>query len=352
EILSKIAFEQEDKIIIDPMKRQGRIDVSIVNLPWKKALEVILKAHRLSFVEHEKFYEVSGELGQTETAKKEVTLSSREVRIEAIFFEGDRRALAEAGIDWSVLTSSSSLAGSFSVAGGTAVTSEIAEGSLSYSKILGGTDFSIDGMLRAFESENLGKILAQPEIVVLSGKTGRIQVGEDFSIKTRDFAGNIIDNFFSTGTILIVTPTVFEEEGLFFIHLNIQAERSSAQPDAVSTIIKKSQANTECILLNGESTALGGLFTRDFQTVRKGVPFLKDLPWWFLGLRYVFGYNLKDVTDKELLVVLRASLLTELKNRSTTTFRTFQETFEENHEKIKQKLENNWQKDQDNQKTK
>ncbi len=347
-VLSKVAFEKEGKTIIDPLKHQGRIDVEIVNLPWKKAFEIILKAHRLQYVEHEKFYEVTGEPQEVSADKKPVTVSSREIRIEAVFFEGDRHALSEAGVDWSFLRSGNTWNGGFSVNGANEVTSNIVEGNLSYTENSGGIEYDVSSVLKAFESENLGRILAQPQIVVLSGREGRIQVGQDFSIKTRDFAGNIIDNFFSTGTILTVTPVVFSESGVNFIHLSIHAERSSAAPDVVSTTINKSQADTQVLLLDGESTMLGGLYTRDFKTVRKGIPYLKDLPWWALGLRYLFGYNLQDTADKELIVVLRASLVPDLKNRAIQKLKNLDETFEQERNRSQGTYEEYWQT-QDNQ---
>lgn len=343
EILSKIAFDKAGKIIIDPAKRQGRIDVQIVNLPWKNAFEVILKAHRLSYKEHEHFFEVIGEAEQLQPDKASISLASREIRIKAVFFEGDRQALAEAGVDWSFLRSSAYASASFSVNGATGVSDEIVEGGAGYSKTVSGAEYSFEGMFRAFESQNLGRILAQPEIVVVSGREGRIQVGQDFSIKTRDFAGNIIDNFFSTGTILTVRPVVFSEGDIQFIHLQIEAERSSATPDVVSTTINKSEAKTEVILVDGECTSVGGLFSREYTTLRKGVPFLKDLPWWVLGLKYLFGQNLRSVSDKELMVVLKANLLPDLRARASAPKPdSSADTFERERKGYRSDFDKNW----------
>ena len=98
-VLSKIAERKEGKTIIDPMRRQGLIDVEIDNLPWKKALEVLLKANRLNYVEHEKFYEIVGKDKDKSKEEELPKLSSQEVRIEATFFERNKEALKEAGID-------------------------------------------------------------------------------------------------------------------------------------------------------------------------------------------------------------------------------------------------------------
>ncbi len=342
-VLSKVAFEKEGKIIIDPMKRQGRIEIQITNLPWKKALEIILIAHNLKYIEHEKFYEIAGDQEEVNLEKQTISLNSREIRIEAVFFEGDRRKLAEAGIDWTFLRSGSQFTGGVSMSGANVVTENMFQAQGSYSKSSGGIDYSITGMLKTFENENMGRILAQPQVVVLSGKEGRIQVGQDFSIKTLDFAGNVIDNFFSTGTILKVKPIVIQESDVNFIYLNIHAERSSAIPDAVSTTINKSQADTDVLLLDGESTVLGGLYSRDHKTVRKGIPFLKDLPWWALGLRYVFGFNQLDVQDKELLVVIRASLVPELKVRNAAPIPSMNDIYQQGENNNRQKFNENWE---------
>ena len=62
-------------------------------------------------------------------------------------------------------------------------------------------------MFRFFEREGLGEIISSPNIVVRDKKQGRIQVGSDFSIQTRDFAGNTIEKFYPTGTIIEVTAS-------------------------------------------------------------------------------------------------------------------------------------------------
>ena len=81
------------------------------------------------------------------------------------------------------------------------------------------------------------------------------------------------------------------EQGVPFIHMNVDVERSSVTPGAVSTIINKTKAKTNLLLLDGEETIIGGLYNNETTTVRTGVPFLKDLPWYVFGLRYLFGYD-------------------------------------------------------------
>ena len=174
-----------------------------------------------------------------------------------------------------------------------------------------------DLVANLFSGYNLGEILSGPQLIVRSGEEGRIQVGQDFSVKERDFAGNIIDRFYSAGTIITVTPQVISDHGVNFVHMKVEVERSSVAPGTISTILNKTKANTNLLLLDGEETIIGGLYNNDLSTERSGVPVLKDLPWYVLGLRYLFGYNKETVTKKELIILLRAELVPTLQERIT-----------------------------------
>ena len=69
------------------------------------------------------------------------------------------------------------------------------------------------------------------------------------------------------------------------------------------------------LLLDGEQTVIGGLYSTDENVQRQGIPVLKDLPWWFFGLRYVFGFERVSKIQKELVIVLQAELLDDLRDR-------------------------------------
>ncbi len=45
------------------------------------------------------------------------------------------------------------------------------------------------------------------------------------------------------------------------------------------------------------------------------MPFLKDLPWWFFGLRYIFGYEDNIVNKKELVILIKADLVPSIQQR-------------------------------------
>jgi type IV pilus assembly protein PilQ len=191
------------------------------------------------------------------------------------------------------------------------------------------------------ENKELGNVLASPQVTVLNNQEGNIQVGSDYSVTTKDFAGNTITQFFSTGSIIKVTPEILKFDTLTFIRLKLDVQRSSANTSELGTEIKKTSAQTQVLLLDGEETIIGGLYTYDEDHTRGGVPILRELPWWFLGLRYIFSYEYKTYTKKELIIVLRADLLPPLAERiKSKTVRPFdRKALEEMLKKRNQELE-------------
>lgn len=355
EVLSTYSQDFDGRFILDRTGTTGAIGVSLPAMHWKDALNYIMRIKNLVVLESPEFFEIvteeeaspadtqsgrQGSAGAVDEDEINISTGTREIRINATFFEGNKRALQEIGVDWSTLTNAvpdniqdflgedgsetipSSEFGdefvSISSTGAQNVSQSVFSSIVNFGDIGGG--INVQALFSAFEADNLGKILATPSIKVMDGQEGRIQVGEDFSIKQRDFAGNVTDQFFSTGTILNVMPQIVEVGDTTLIYLELETERSSAQPDPVSTIISKQQANTHALLIDGESTVIAGLYRTETADVRRGIPILKDLPGWFFGLKYLFGYNSTDVSESELIVLLQAELEDPISDRISRSF--------------------------------
>src|SRR6056297_3012044 len=376
DVLTNYAQQYENRFIIDRTNTTGPIGVSLPAMHWKDALNYIMRVQKLVVLESEDILEIVTEQEAAAlTASEEsvqssgisgeeldgiaITTSTREVRINATFFEGNKRALREIGVDWSTISSSvpdniSDFIGdeaseglpstefdgrfvSVSAKGAQNVSQSVFSSIVNFGDIGGGIE--VQALFSAFEADNLGQILATPSVKVMDGQEGRIQVGQDFSIKQRDFAGNVTDQFFSTGTILLVRPQIVEVGDTTLIYLELEAERSSAQPDPVSTVINKQQANTHALLLDGESTVIAGLYRTEESEVRRGIPILKDLPGWFFGLKYLFGYNSVDRQESELIVLLQAELEDPLEERFNRSFKSKSELLAEKKERHRNDLE-------------
>ena len=329
-VISEVSKKSIAKIIIDTEHRTGPINVDIQGMQWRDALEAICRKNEVWYTEYEGYIQISGGTetgkggvqagttgptiaGTVGFVKEAANFRSREVKISAVFFEVDLDKLNETGINWSFMKSTNDVDITSSFGGGDKVTSEIFKTTVTPKLSFA----NITATAKLFSTYSLGEILSGPQIAVRSGEEGRIQVGQDFSIRERDFAGNLIDKFYSAGTIVTVTPQVISEQGVNFIHMKVEVERSSVEPGTISTILNKTKASTNLLMLDGEETIIGGLYNSENDVVRQGIPFLKDLPWYVFGLRYLFGYNREETIKKELVILIKAELVPTLQERIT-----------------------------------
>ncbi|NWF89523.1 MAG: hypothetical protein HXY50_08685 [Ignavibacteriaceae bacterium] len=333
ELLSKVSESMKGKRVVSTYSGTEPIGIEIENMQYEKALVVLVQYRGLVYEEKEDVIIIKkrGEQVDNRTAENYVPVDAREVKISAVFFEMDVNEARKRGIDWKVVFEGKGLdlGGLLGIdrtktqeQGTSTVQEPTFDVGIASDFQLGNLFGEATAIFKFFETEDLGEVIASPNIVVRDGRPGRIQVGSDISIKQKDFAGNVVENFFSTGSIINVVPYVIKEEGIDYILLKITAERSSFVPDEANTIINKTQASTEVIMLNGEETVIGGLFVNSEVKIRSGVPILKDLPWYVFGLRYIFGRDETTTTKKELVILLKAELVPTLKDRVAGTSST------------------------------
>jgi len=182
--LSEISARLEKKVIIDEKIRAEAINVEIVDLEWRDALEVILKVNNLEYEEYPNYIKIIDRVEEVLVGeKREYDSTMREVNISAIFFEGDKHVLRDRGINWEALIKRTYEIGD--------VTYEIRQnlvGAQTESDIfragvtLETTDETLTGLLKALETDAVGEVLASPNIQVLEGEQGMVQIGHDFSV--------------------------------------------------------------------------------------------------------------------------------------------------------------------------
>jgi type IV pilus assembly protein PilQ len=299
-------------------------------MPFDKALLMIVNFAGLQYEMKEDVIIVKTKEGPAfeQSPETYAPITQREVRISAVFCEIDVQEARKVGFDWRFLLSGDQTNVAGVLRGETEVSQDEEGGSTTQQGLqpefkLGATsDFQIGDffgqatvVFKFFEENGLGEIISNPSIVVRDRNEGKIQIGSDFSVRTRDFAGNTTEKFFPTGTIIIVTPYIHKEGGVDYVLLNVAVERSSFSTSETTTEIKKTTAATQVMMLNGEETAIGGLFLNEEAIVRNGIPFLKDLPWWVFGIRYLTGFDQTIVRKKELVILLKTELIPTLQER-------------------------------------
>jgi type IV pilus assembly protein PilQ len=347
--LGELSKKLDGKLLIDRSPLQGKektIGINIQSMYWKDALELILRSNQLWYNDYPEYIEIvsfeeigkqAGEQAQKENAPKsapqtpsftpapavtsapavvdssEYYSKLREIAISSVFFDVNKSKLAESGVSFSIFRGKD-LNLQMNVTGASKVTKQVFSASVQPS----GSNLavSIDAAISMFESEQLGEVIARPQITVRSGTSQFIQIGQDFSVLEKDFSGNTVQKFYQTGTILTVRPKIYKVGDMEFIDVQYKIEKSTFTPGTITTIINRNIASGSMTLLNGEEGYVGGMYSNDEEVSREGVPLLKDLPWWVFGLRYLFGYDSKQVTKRELLVLIKADILPSLEERA------------------------------------
>jgi pilus assembly protein CpaC len=157
-------------------------------------------------------------------------------------------------------------------------------------------DTTIEATLDALEEKGLVKVLAEPNLIALTGETASFLAGGEFPIpvsqgsQTRDTAES--DNAFTGtgvtieykefGVSLAFTPTVI---GGDLINLVVAPEVSALDP-ASSVVVDNLEipglttrrAKTTVELRDGQSFAIAGLLQSDFSDNIRAFPWLGDLP--------------------------------------------------------------------------
>ncbi len=289
------------------------INVKLTEVLYSKALQEVCSNNNLEIIEKGNEIFISKQKSSEEIKKNNFAqlLESKQVKITAILFEANLDEMKERGVNWNFQLSKSGMngIGGFRSRGKN-------NGNIAIQ--VAGDVYKFSGFTSAifkfFESQNLGKIISKMSVTVRDGQTGNMQVGSDISIKQLDFAGNVTDAFFPTGTIINVEPIVISKDTSDFALLKLQVERSIPNPGELSTIIKKTLTNTEVILRNNDETVIGSLLLEENRTIREGIPVLKDLPWWVLGLRYLTGYDSKITLHKEVVMLIKAEIVPSVLN--------------------------------------
>ncbi len=332
-----------NKIIVDPTNTTKEIGVDIENMYWLQAFENVLRANNLWYEEKEEYFQI---LNPLDTAKggviakgglgaamrdssSKAMLISRDIKISTVFFEIDVSKTLNTGVNWTFKdsTSNGSVYGgqfksnledpdkSAATAGGSGSSSgtgQTTQPDAFIARIIPKLNFgNLTGFVSFLEGNGLGDVISSPQIIVSSGKKGQIQIGSDIFVTTKDFAGNTIQQRIATGIIVGVTPTLYEQNGIRFINLDTHVENSKQN----GANIDKSAIDTYLLLNDGEETVLGGLYSTVSSTTRAGIPFLRDLPWYVFGLRYIFGSEVKTDTKNELIVLLKAEVVPTIEER-------------------------------------
>lgn len=170
--------------------------------------------------------------------------------------------------------------------------------------------YSLTAVLNFLISNNKARILEDPRLTTVSGRTASLRAGETVNILTTTGGGTgtvatTQVQSFQTGVTLDITPVVNLDD---YITVTLHPSVNSIAAISAAGVpnIQTRDTTTTVGLHDGETIVIGGLIEDvDQRTIQK-IPFLGDLP--LLG-RALFTYHNVQQTRNELIVTVTPHIL-------------------------------------------
>ena len=160
----------------------------------------------------------------------------------------------------------------------------------------------------AIASNSYGKVLAEPNLVTLSGSPASFIAGGEFAVPTAvgvNGIGAVSTNFQGFGAQLQFTPTVLDKD-----RIRLQVAPTFSSLNAANTVNGIPGLNTRAVtttveLREGQWLAIAGLIQDQQEGAKAGIPFLSDIPY----LDFFFSNRHVQRDETELLVLVSPELV-------------------------------------------
>jgi type IV pilus assembly protein PilQ len=163
----------------------------------------------------------------------------------------------------------------------------------------------VEAQLQLLEQNRKANIISNPRITTVDNREAKIVVGQKIPLIVQDVAGNPVSQLQTIGIQLRVTPHLTQDKRII-MDLHPEVSDLSAQSTVQGgIIINTSEADTRVMVEDGQTAVIGGLIRTNESTVRRGVPFLKDMP--LLGM--LFRSNSTVRQNRELIIFVTPRLI-------------------------------------------
>lgn len=163
----------------------------------------------------------------------------------------------------------------------------------------------VNAIITMLEESGKAQTVSAPRISAVDNEEAKILGGQRFGLPTRDISGNTIIQFYEVGTKLEVTPHINSlEEITMEIHAEVsELDRASAL--AGRPIITTSEADSKVLVQDGNTVVIGGFIRKKETKTVRGIPLLKNIP--ILGA--LFRETLTTTENRELLIFITPTII-------------------------------------------
>ena len=287
--------------------------------------------------------DIAKKLDEIDAFLEKIDIMPKQIMIKARIMEIDRDFLSDIGFSWGTgATGATATTAQFITAkkkDGVDIAQLAARGiapeaSIFASKASGldATDFqflykkltgsAFEVVLHALEENVNVKTLSAPNILTLDGQEASMLIGEKFPIvktevstETSQITGGSLDYYEDIGIQLNVVPQISGEDDNFINMIIHPAVTSSTETikivnAAETTLVEypkiiSREIETQIMLKDGETIAIGGLYKDITAKAEIGIPVLRKLP--FIG--WLFRRTTDDVERIDLVIFITAKIV-------------------------------------------
>ncbi len=245
-----------------------------------------------------------------------------QVGLKVRIAEMSRSVTRALGIDWQGIGQFGKLA-TLAAATGTGISPGLGVASqLTGNYAFPNSNNSISALIQALATDNLIRVLAEPDLVAMSGETASFLVGGEFPIPVAQSGtsnGTITVDYKQFGVSLSFVPTVLGEDRIR-IHVRPEVSELSNQgavqvaTNGISIpALTVRRADTTVELGSGQSFAIAGLLQDNISQTGNSLPFLGEVP--ILGALFRSDAYVRKET--ELVIIVTPYIVRPVSNPST-----------------------------------
>lgn len=261
-----------------------------------------------------------GYAGDAQTIENQITIASPiQVTLRVRVAEISREVVRNLGVNWQNISSIGHIgltpALTFNI--NSNALSCIGSGASNGGQtICPGANFN--GIIDALAQDNLARILAEPNLTVMSGQQASFLVGGQFPIPIEQQNNAISVDYKNFGVSLSFVPTVYSD-GRINLHVAPEVSKLSnlngisvaaGSSNIVVPSLTVSRAETTVELGSGQSFAIAGLLETDHTQGHSGIPVASDIP----VLGSLFRDNTFDNKEVELVIVVTPFIVRPVNN--------------------------------------
>ncbi len=177
-----------------------------------------------------------------------------------------------------------------------------------------GSAFNLNLRLSALETTGAVKTISAPSVSTIDNREATI--GQGLSIPFSQVSASGVNTVFVEAKLeLKVTPHVSADGSVL---MKIKVTNNSPNPQLTGAngqpSISKREAETEALVKDGETTVIGGIYTRQTATSTNEVPFLGKIP--------ILGFFFRNKSDSDQNTELLVFITPRIINRQATTAAT------------------------------